>query len=59
MSHYVVRHELVLWVELSPPKRYLEALTPVFVNVTLYGNKNLCKCNPVKVKSIRVSPNPI
>lgn len=29
---------VVLWVELRPSEKYLEALTPIPVNVTLFGN---------------------
>lgn len=46
---------IVLWVELRPPKRYVEVLTPIPVNVTLYGNKVFAE---VIDEVIGMGPNP-
>ena len=47
-----------LWVELCPPPKYMEILTSVIVNITLFGNSH-CRCNQVMLKSywVRLDPN--
>ena len=38
----------LLWVELHPLKRCVEVLTPVFVNVILFGNRVLGDVNNLR-----------
>lgn len=50
----------LLWVELHPPQRYAEALTPETYEMWLTWQEGLCRCDQVKMRSysIRMGPNP-
>ena len=42
----------VLWVDLYPPKRFVQVLTPVPISVTFFGNRDFFKCNQFKMRSL-------
>lgn len=49
--------ETLYWIELCPPKRYVEALTPRTLTVTIFGNRLFA--NVIKMRSFRVGFSPV
>ena len=43
----------LLWIELCPSKRFIEVLIPGTCECGLIWKSCLCRCNPVKMKSLK------
>ena len=49
----------MLWVELCPPKRYVEVLNSGMCEHDLVWKQGLCKCNQIKMRLLGWVLNPI